>query len=80
MTKNVYILLVYIVYVFLHMFSLSLRMQKNLFKYITPISKKINLTRIKKVKVFRKERKQKNIYAFNDAVNKYIGMYKTNII
>ncbi|VEV57469.1 patatin-like phospholipase, putative [Plasmodium vinckei vinckei] len=73
MTKNVYILFVYIVYVFLHMFSLSLRMQKNLFKYITPISKKINLTRIKKVKAFRKERKQKNIHVFNDAVNKYIG-------
>ncbi|CDU19045.1 patatin-like phospholipase, putative [Plasmodium yoelii] len=73
MTKNVYILFVYIVYVFLHMFSSSLRMQKNLFKYITPISKKINLTRIKKIKIFRKERKQKNIHVFNDAVNKYIG-------
>ncbi|SBT79573.1 patatin-like phospholipase, putative [Plasmodium malariae] len=73
MIKNVYLFLVYAIYS-LHMFSLSLRMQKNLFKYITPISSKLNLTKIRKIKLFRKEKHGKQVNVFNDVVNKYIGL------
>ncbi|GAW81676.1 hypothetical protein, conserved [Plasmodium gonderi] len=73
MNKNVYIFLVYGIYSIL-MFSKSLRMQKNIFKYITPISKKLSLTKFRKIKFFRKRSQLKRVKVFNDVVNKYIGL------
>ncbi|SOV18400.1 patatin-like phospholipase, putative [Plasmodium sp. gorilla clade G2] len=73
MVKNVYIYFVYLVYLF-HMFSLSLRMQKNIFKYITPLSNRFNLTKIRKLKLFRKEKQKKQVTVFNHVVNNYIGL------
>ncbi|CRH00780.1 patatin-like phospholipase, putative [Plasmodium relictum] len=73
MVKNVYFFLVYLMY-FFHMFSVSIRMQKNLFKYIKPISNKFNLIKIRKINIFRKEKQIKEVNIFNDVVNKYIGL------
>ncbi|EUD68668.1 hypothetical protein C922_01068 [Plasmodium inui San Antonio 1] len=73
MKKNAYLLLVYGIYSIL-MFSLSLRMQKNIFKYITPISKRLNLSKFRRIKIFRRRTQRKRVNVFNDVVNKYIGL------
>ncbi|KJP87267.1 hypothetical protein AK88_03064 [Plasmodium fragile] len=72
MKKNAYLILVYGIYSIL-MFSLSLRMQKNIFKYITPISKRLNLSKFRRIKIFRRNQR-KRVNVFNDVVNKYIGL------
>ncbi|CAI7721277.1 patatin-like phospholipase, putative [Plasmodium vivax] len=73
MKKNAYLVLVYGIYSIL-MFSLSLRMQKNIFKYITPISKRLNLSKFRRIKIFRRRSQRKRVNVFNDVVNKYIGL------
>ncbi|KNC37699.1 hypothetical protein PFLG_02831, partial [Plasmodium falciparum RAJ116] len=49
-------------------------MQKNIFKYITPLSNRFNLTKIRKLKLFRKEKQKKQVRVFNHVVNNYIGL------
>ncbi|ANQ08847.1 Patatin-like phospholipase [Plasmodium coatneyi] len=73
MKKNAYLILVYGIYSII-MFSLSLRMQKNIFKYITPISKRLNLSKFRRIKIFRRRSQRKRVNVFNDVVNKYIGL------